>query len=73
MLSRTYEHLPRSEVLKYFDVTDTNSILPFLTLNKHPAAATFEESVVRISSSSGCGTVSQLLLIATLFLLWVPI
>ncbi len=58
MLSRTYEHFPRSAVLKYFDVTDINSIFPFLTLNKHPAAATFEASVVNIRSSSGFGTVS---------------
>ena len=58
MLSSTYKHFPRSAVLKYFDVTDTNSIFPFLTLNKHPAAATFEASVVSIRSSSGFGTVS---------------
>ncbi len=58
MLSKTYEHFPRSAVLKYFDVTDTNSIFPFLTLNRHPAAATFEASVVSIRSSSGFGTVS---------------
>ncbi len=58
MLSSTYEHFPRSAVLKYFDVTDTSSIFPFLTLNRHPAAATFEASVVSIRSSSGFGTVS---------------
>src|SRR5450830_198489 len=58
MLSSMYEHFPRSDVEKYLDVVDTKSNCPFLTLNRHPEAATLEASVVRTSSSDGSGIVN---------------